>query len=176
MADWFKARGFNPDNLPPARNSSLESTISFYPDLKKLLLVHNTFTSRKDIELATKHFDQNKVYWVLCPNANLYIENRLPEVLIENRENIEICIGTDSLASNYSLSILEEMKTLQKHFPSISLGELIKWASLNGAKALGIEDKYGSFEVGKKPGVVWINKISYPGLELTSESNSLRLV
>ena len=104
----------------------------------------------------------------MCPNANLYIENRLPEVLIENRENIEICIGTDSLASNYSLSILEEMKTLQKHFPSISLGELIKWASLNGAKALGIEDKYGSFEVGKKPGVVWINKISYPGLEWTS--------
>ncbi len=176
LAEWFKAKGFNTDNLPPVKKTSLESTINFFPDSKRVLLVHNTFSKQKDIELATSYFAQDSVYWVLCPNSNLYIENKLPEKLIENKESINICLGTDSLASNSSLSVLEEMKTLQKHFPSIKLEELIKWASINGAKALGIEDKYGSFEIGKKPGVVWINNISYPGPVLSPKSKSVRLV
>jgi len=46
---------------------------------------------------------------------------------------------------------------LQKHFPKIALKEIFKWATLNGAKALGIEHQFGSFEKGMQPGVVLIN-------------------
>ena len=45
------------------------------------------------------------------------------------------------------------MKILQDAFPSVSLDELIGWATLNGANALAISDKLGSLEVGKQPGI-----------------------
>ncbi|MDQ3846029.1 MAG: amidohydrolase family protein, partial [Bacteroidota bacterium] len=64
----------------------------------------------------------------------------------------------DSLASNHSLSIPDEIKTIQKNFPSIPLEEVLQWATLNGAKALQMDDILGSFERGKKPGVVLFDK------------------
>jgi imidazolonepropionase-like amidohydrolase len=68
------------------------------------------------------------------------------------------------------------MKTLQHHFPTLSLEEIISWGTLNGSKALGIDENYGSFEKGKNPGVVWINHIRYPGPLLTEKSRSVRLL
>lgn len=62
-------------------------------------------------------------------------------------------LGTDSLASNRSLNILDEMKTIQKNFPEIPLDEILQWATSNGAKALQMDDKLGSFEKGKRAGV-----------------------
>ena len=70
--------------------------------------------------------------------------------------DIPIVMGTDSLASNHQLSILEEIKTLQHHFPKLDLLQLLQWATINGAKALQLEEMLGSFEKGKRPGVVLI--------------------
>jgi cytosine/adenosine deaminase-related metal-dependent hydrolase len=115
------------------------------------LLIHNTFITKEDIEFAKENF--KNTYYGLCPNANLYIENELPDVETLRKLNIDICLGTDSFASNNSLSILEEMKTIQKNF-DVSLEELIQWATINGAKALGMEKTIGSIEVGKRPGLL----------------------
>ena len=65
-------------------------------------------------------------------------------------------LGTDSLASNDQLSIWEEIRTISVAYPAIPLSELLTWATINGAKALGCDDIYGSFEKGKKPGIVLI--------------------
>ena len=67
-------------------------------------------------------------------------------------KNVKLTLGTDSLASNHQLSILSEMQTLQDH-KNVPFEELLKWATLNGAEFLSIDDQYGSFEVGKKPGI-----------------------
>ena len=67
-----------------------------------------------------------------------------------------ITIGTDSLASNHGLSILEELISIQNKFPEINTNDLLRWGTLYGAKFLGIDDKYGSFDAGKKPGVNFI--------------------
>ena len=72
------------------------------------------------------------------------------------RNNVNIVLGTDSLASNDQLSILDEMNTLKNNFPSLTMNQLLQWATLNGARALGIDEKYGSFEKGKTPGVLLI--------------------
>jgi cytosine/adenosine deaminase-related metal-dependent hydrolase len=69
-------------------------------------------------------------------------------------ENCSLVFGTDSLASNHQLSILDEMKNVHVRFPEIPLQSLFKWATLNGAKALKVADRFGSFVKGKKPGVV----------------------
>ncbi|MDC0004977.1 amidohydrolase family protein, partial [bacterium] len=65
-------------------------------------------------------------------------------------------LGTDSLASNDTLSIWEEIQTIQRAFPEISMETLIKWGTLNGAEFLGIEKELGSFEHGKRAEINWI--------------------
>ena len=63
-------------------------------------------------------------------------------------------IGTDSLTSNWQLSIWEEIKTIHKYCSYVPIENLISWATINGAHALGYDDIFGSFVVGKKPGLV----------------------
>lgn len=105
-------------------------------------------------EAASKGAD---ISFCLCPNANLYIGNPLPDTRLLLRSGINICLGTDSLASNNQLSIWEEIKTLQLHAPHLPLATLLQWATLNGARALQMDDELGSFEQGKTPGVLLIN-------------------
>jgi cytosine/adenosine deaminase-related metal-dependent hydrolase len=160
----------------PTGKSSLEFTLSFIPRENPLLLVHNTFTSPKDIQLIKKERDLKNTFLVLCPNANLYIENQLPPVPLFQQEKLNICIGTDSLASNYNLSVLQEMITLQKNFQEITLTELVEWGCLNGARALGLENFLGSLEAGKKPGVNLITGADIQGQRLTEQSKVKRLL
>ena len=110
-----------------------------------------------------------------CPNANLYIENKLPDIPLFVKENQNIALGTDSLASNHQLSILEEMKTITKHFPEVSLSELIKWGTLNGAMALNMDNEIGSIEVGKKPGLNLISELNLPEKRLTNATMVRRI-
>jgi len=119
-------------------------------DKQKTLLVHNTFTSKADVEFAEAYHPN--LYWCLCPNANLYIENRLPDVDMLRNAGVKITLGTDSLASNNRLSIFAEMQTLQINF-GIDFDDLLKWGTINGAEFLGVEERYGSLEPGKRPGI-----------------------
>ncbi|MEO7176867.1 MAG: amidohydrolase family protein [Saprospiraceae bacterium] len=116
------------------------------------IFVHNTESSEADIR-AANNWSPN-VFWATCPNANLYIENRLPDYTAFIRENARMTIGTDSLTSNWSLSIWDEIKTIAKYQSSIPIKTLLQWACHNGAKALGFEDELGSFRVGSKPGII----------------------
>jgi len=72
------------------------------------------------------------------------------------RLQLPLVIGTDSLASNHDLSIVAELKTLHKHFPHIPIYELLQWATVNGARALDIDNYLGSFEKGRQPGIVLV--------------------
>ncbi|MCB0663517.1 MAG: amidohydrolase family protein, partial [Saprospiraceae bacterium] len=119
---------------------------------QRTLFVHNTMTTVEDIEAATK-WNKN-IYWATCPNANLFIENRMPNYQRFLDTNAKVTIGTDSLTSNWQLSIVEEMKTIAKFQSYVDFDTLLQWATLNGAEALGFEDELGSIEKGKTPGLV----------------------
>ena len=118
----------------------------------KTLFVHNTLTTEEGIQAAQAWSDQ--VYWATCANANLYIENRLPTYQRFLNQNAKMTIGTDSLTSNWQLSVWEEIKTIRKYASYVQLTELITWATKNGAEALGFDDELGTIEAGKKPGLV----------------------
>jgi cytosine/adenosine deaminase-related metal-dependent hydrolase len=163
-------------NWQPTGKSSLEFTLSFIPKKNPLLLVHNTFTSPADIQMLKQNRNLENTFLVLCPNSNLYIENQLPPVSLFQQKKLNICIGTDSLASNHSLSILHEMITLQKYFPEITLKELVEWGCLNGARALRLDNFLGSLQPGKKPGVNLITGVDLQGLKLTDKSKVKRLL
>lgn len=153
FAEFFNDLGIAQSD---AHNSGKNAIQYHLPQMSKevnTLLVHNTFSSKSDINFAKN--EHQKLFWCLCPNANLYIENNLPDVGMLKEENLKITLGTDSLASNHQLNILTEMQILQdeKH---ISFSKSIKWATLNGAEFLGIANQFGSLAVGKKPGIVLI--------------------
>jgi aminodeoxyfutalosine deaminase len=135
--------------------SSLQSYLLKFIKNQSLILVHNVYTSEEDIVFAKD--TQKDISWCFCPNANLYIGGQLPAIDLFIKHNCKIVLGTDSLASNHQLSILEEIRTIRRHFPGISTDQLLQWATINGAKALQMEKLLGSFEKGKQPGVVLIN-------------------
>ncbi|MCU0435553.1 MAG: amidohydrolase family protein [Bacteroidia bacterium] len=140
---------------PPGTNA-LRSTLPHLLTQRPLLLVHNTFTSLADLQWAeTQH---KNLHWCFCPNANLYIENTLPDFMQFYRQGVRCCIGTDSLASNHSLSILDELKVIAAHAPEIPLATLLQWATANGAAALNIAE-VGSFTPGSSPGVILLRGV-----------------
>lgn len=147
-----------------SNQSSLRNFLSRLSPSQKILLVHNTFTSAADVEYARA--SHNQLYWCLCPNANLYIENTLPDVAMLRDAGLKITLGTDSLASNERLSIFAEMVTLQEQ-AGIKVDDLLKWATINGAEFMGIDDVYGSIEKDKRPG---INLLGF-----TEEDGEIRL-
>ena len=149
--------------------TSIHRVLNELTESIKLLLIHNIYTSEEDYDIAV---DRNKdTNWVLCPNSNLYIEKQLPPVELFRRKGANIAIGTDSLASNTSLSMLEELKAIAKYFRDVRLEELLTWATLGGAKALGFDEHLGSFEIGKKPHVVLIEGVDFSAMQLTNDSN-----
>jgi cytosine/adenosine deaminase-related metal-dependent hydrolase len=133
--------------------TSLQTFLPTFLPQQQLILVHNVYTSREDV-LFSKQAPHPSCYWCLCPNANLYITGQLPDINMLIEEQCNIVLGTDSLASNHQLSVLAEMSSIHSAYPSIPLSQLFSWATLNGAKALQAADTLGSFEKGKKPGVV----------------------
>ena len=144
----------------PTGKSALETVLSYLPAENHLLLVHNIYTSKHDVQKIHTMRSEGKTWFVLCPASNCYIENRLPDIAMLRKSGIPICLGTDSLSSNHELSVLNEISYIQYFFPEITFTELISWATRNGAAALKIDHRYGTIEPGKQPG---INLIS--GLE-----------
>ena len=145
--DFFEATGL----------SALQSVLPVFKNAHHGILVHNSFTSAEDIQAV--HAAMDNAFWCLCPNANQYIEQTMPPIELLRSEKAKMVIGTDSYASNWSLNILDELKTIQQHHPQIPLEEMIGWATLNGAQALQMDKHLGSFEKGKKPGVVLIKGV-----------------
>jgi aminodeoxyfutalosine deaminase len=172
----YQAMNIDQTHFSPTGQNSLPSYFPQLKNAKNILLVHNTTTNEADIhfanQLAMEHAQE--LYYTLCVNANLYIENKLPPIELLRSKNAAIVLGTDSLSSNHQLSILSELKTIRKNFPSIPLEEMLQWATLNGAKALQLEQQFGSFEKGKKPGLILINQIE--NNQISEQSTVKRLI
>ena len=157
----YEKMGVDISFFKPNGKSSLQTWLPYFNKSQSIILVHNVTTSATDLAFkklqTTTH--QLQTFFCLCANANLYITNTLPDVKMMLKNNCDIVLGTDSLASNHQLSIWEEIKTLQKNFPAIELTTLLQWATINGARALQMDDELGSFEKGKRPGVVLIKEL-----------------
>jgi cytosine/adenosine deaminase-related metal-dependent hydrolase len=152
--DSWKASGFR----------SLASVFVHLPKCNKIQFIHNTYSNKEDVRWA--HLYNLFTWWCLCPKANLFIENKLPDIDMFRNEVSKITIGTDSYASNTSLSILDELKTIRQENSKIKLDELLRWATLNAAEFLGLHREYGSFEKGKRPGVNHLGAIDPESLNL----------
>jgi cytosine/adenosine deaminase-related metal-dependent hydrolase len=169
LYDYF---GTDITHFKPQARNSLQSIIPLLTSKQDILMVHNTCTNLKDIYFI-KRFDR-KIHWCFCPNANLYIEDRLPKINLFVDQGFNITIGTDSLASNTSLNMISEMQAIQQKYPLISLNKLITWSTVNGASFLGIDKEKGTLEAGKTPGLNLITGLD--DLKLTPDTKVKRLL
>ena len=134
----------------------------------KLVLAHGTFISDKGLKLL------NKKNVSICHNpiSNLNLGCGIADIDKYNN-TLNICLGTDGQGSGNNLNMFYHMsvvdllqKGLHKNPLSMNSYDVLKMATINGAYALGLEDKIGSIEIGKLADIIILdmNTInSYPG-------------
>ncbi|MDI3526336.1 MAG: aminodeoxyfutalosine deaminase [Tenuifilum sp.] len=158
-----------PNNLTPA-----QIVINNIPPHVKLLLIHNTFSQADEIKLLSEQY--SNLTLVTCPESNQIIEKTLPELSKFKDLKVNIAIGTDSLASATSLSMLNQINIILDNFNDIDFETALSWATINGAKALGFNSKLGSIEKGKSPGLVLITNFDFKNMKPTKDSIAQRLI
>jgi aminodeoxyfutalosine deaminase len=162
----FKIFGIDASPFPVTGKSSIRSVLPYFNNGQTIFLIHNTFMPEEDIVWANEYAAANglKLVYCLCINANLYIENKTPPVELFLKHNCHLVLGTDSYSSNWQLSIAKEMQALldvvrrDTNHGNLSKEKILQMATINGAKALLWDDVLGSFEKGKKSGVVLLKK------------------
>ncbi len=159
---FFKIFGLDQTPFPITGKTSIRSYLPYFNQRQTIFLIHNTYMPEEDIVWANAYSAAKglKLIYCLCINANLYIENKTPPVALLMKHGCSIVLGTDSYSSNWQLSIAKEMESLKamSYFGSMAYlkatEQLLQMATINGAKALQWDNELGSFEKGKKPGVV----------------------
>ena len=173
----YKNFGIDITSFCATGKSSLQSWLPFFTHHQSIISVHNTFIGESDLDFSQSLAGElnEGLYYCLCINANKYIEQQIPPLNLLRERNCNLILGTDSYASNWQLNILEEIKTIQELTGySISLPELLQWATINGARALQLNQSLGSFEKGKTPGIVLIENLD--NLQTTQQSFARRIL
>lgn len=169
LHEWYKTQGWECDFLH--YGSPAERIVASVPADRSLILVHNCCVAQRDIDVIMGHFTA-PVYWAVCLASNDYISGLEPDVELLRRNGLNICIGTDSLASNSSLEMMAELKRLSDY----PLEEVLTWATANGADALGYGAELGRIEIGKRCGLAVIDALDYEKVRLTELSTARRIV
>lgn len=171
LSEWYARAGFTTDFLgfgsPAARLTAQ------VPASRQVLLVHGCCAGEAEMERIDAHFTR-PVTWVVCPRSNRYISGARPPLELLLRRGAQVAVGTDSLASNTSLSMVAELAAM----PEVPLEERLWWATGGGAQALGLAHRIGAFETGLSPGAVLLTgaDIRSPRPQLTPEARSRRLI
>ena len=128
----------------------------------KTILAHCVKLSEQDIEDISK-IDAD-ISIATCPVSNLKLGCGVANIQKMQEMGLNVCIGTDGQGSGCNLDMFEQMKyvtLLQKGFyenPELMPAyEVLKMATINGAKALGMNKEIGTIEVGKKADMILID-------------------
>lgn len=124
------------------------------------IAAHCVHLNDEDIEILAK----SNVSVAHNPTSNLKLASGFAPVEKMLKAGVNVTLGTDGASSNNNLNMFEEMhlasimhKALNYDAVSVPAETVIKMATINGAKALGIEDELGSLEVGKKADIILID-------------------
>ena len=110
------------------------------------IVAHLNELTESDFELLER--SNSKFHVVHCPRSHNYFGHS-PFAFDRLRSfGFNICLGTDSLASNESLSLFAEMRAFQKEFPSVSAEEIFQMVTVNPARALRYENALGQIRPG----------------------------
>ncbi|HEY8387913.1 MAG TPA: amidohydrolase family protein, partial [Parasegetibacter sp.] len=130
----FEFLGIDESQLFMEGASSLVYWLPYFDQQHQIIMVHNVDMGDGDINFIRRLIQEGRItppWCCVCPGANLYIQNQLPDFNLLYNSGLNMVIGTDSLSSNTSLDILKEIRTIHKAAPSIPLEEIFKWATIN---------------------------------------------
>ena len=149
---------FNLDTAP--EKGKWNDTIEYLDSMDFLTpmthLVHLTHIDERYFPLL----ERKRVGIVLCPRSNFLLNNGAFPFRSSLKYNLKMGLGTDSLASNYSLDMFEEMRALKRLIPSDAYSpselnkKILRIATIGGAEVLGIDNETGSLSVGKSADII----------------------
>lgn len=116
------------------------------------LLVHANYVSDDDMDRIAS----SNASVAFCPRSHAFFQHTRHRYVDMLRRGINVCLGTDSLASNDTLSLLDEARFLRSRDSTIDSEQLLRMATLNGSQALGLAGRTGSIESGKQADFVVI--------------------
>ncbi|MCU0460042.1 MAG: amidohydrolase family protein [Bacteroidales bacterium] len=154
-------------------HNHVEAALELAGMVSGLLLVHNTVITREEAERVAM---AGNTWFCLCPSSNLHISGLMPPVAMLNEVTGRIVAGTDSLASSDRLSMITGLRLLHDAAPRIPVDEIIRWGTINGARALGTDATLGSLEPGKRPGLLLVEQFDLLNMRLIPESRVRRLI
>ncbi|RLC46174.1 MAG: hypothetical protein DRH57_06590 [Candidatus Cloacimonadota bacterium] len=127
---------------------------------ENLLIAHCNWINEKEAELLAKY----KVNIAINPESNMKLATGIPPIKNFLDYNINVSLGTDGAASNNNLDMLGEMDTVAKLAKAfykdsafLNAKEVVKFATINGAKSVNKQDEFGSLEKGKLADVILIS-------------------
>jgi 5-methylthioadenosine/S-adenosylhomocysteine deaminase len=125
-----------------------------------LMAVHMTSLNEMELERLA----ETGVNIVHCPESNLKLASGFCPVSKLQQQNSNVCLGTDGAASNNDLDMFGEMRSaallakgVSGDASSCNAEQSIRMATINGAKALGLDQHIGSLEIGKKADMIAVD-------------------
>jgi cytosine/adenosine deaminase-related metal-dependent hydrolase len=144
MFDWLKRNGR--DNSDCGLGTPLQHLERAGLLDKNLLAIHANYLDEADFDLLAKR----KVSVVHCPRSHGYFQHRKFPLEKLLAAKVNVCLGTDSLATvtrndkqELELSMFTEMQTFARSYPEQSPQTILKMATINSARALGLNRKIG---------------------------------
>jgi len=157
MFEWLQRSGR--DNSDCGRGTPVTHLARHGLLGKNVIAVHANHLSREDHRLLSK--TQTSV--AHCPRSHSYFRHKRFELTQLVREGVNVCLGTDSLASVFKkrhdkieLSMFAEMQELARHRPGLSPKRILELATVNGARALGLAGRIGELSAGAFADVIAI--------------------
>ncbi len=149
MFDWLRRSGRDMSDCglgSPVQHLERCGALS-----ERMLAAHANYLGRQDAALLAKR----KVHVVHCPRCHFYFHHDPFPLRRLARAGVNVCLGTDSLASVYKarrqtveLNLFEEMRALARNEPALSAQKIVRMATLNGALALGMSGRIGELAKG----------------------------
>jgi len=125
-----------------------------------MLLIHVIEIDDQDLD----RLQNSGVFVVHCPKSNAKLGHRTARVSEMQERGVTVALGTDSMASNNSVDMFEEMRAAVFHqrmltgrIQALDAARAFRMATIDGAKCLGLEDHIGSLTPGKRADFVVID-------------------
>ena len=126
----------------------------------RLLAVHMTQLTDEEIELIA----ETSTHVIHCPESNLKLASGFCPTYQLQQAGINVALGTDGAASNNDLDMMAEMRTaaliakaVAKNASALPAEDVLRMATINAAKALGLDTEVGSLEIGKSADITAID-------------------
>ncbi len=154
---------------PGLRMQERESPVAFLHRNRLIprgsLFAHCNHVDADDIRILA----DTETSVVHCPRSRDFFNHRGFPLELFRAAGVNLCLGTDSLASNEGLSLLDEMAEFHRENPSVSGRDILAMATVNGARALGLDGEMGRLRPGAKADFIALEMRHHPECDLYEE-------